>query len=220
MGHEKKALWRCLTCRGGLSPTPSQPSDSSSLLEVIKEIKEFRADFVIMQRDVVSIKEELSSTSQVITQLQSKWNALEKRFTDMEERLVNVEGTVASLMTVSQQLTETQQTVNELVQDINYQNQFSRLNNIEIQGVPQTTGENLYNILGTICTMVAGPASSVHINEHLTPTNKQLLKKARDIKFNLNYTYLWIRDCKIFLRKNDKSKVVRIANESDLLKLK
>ncbi|CAG4933537.1 unnamed protein product [Colias eurytheme] len=154
MGHEKKALWRCLTCRGGLSPTPSQPSDSSSLLEVIKEIKEFRADFVIMQRDVVSIKEELSSTSQVITQLQSKWNALEKRFTDMEERLVNVEGTVASLMTVSQQLTETQQTVNELVQDINYQNQFSRLNNIEIQGVPQTTGENLYNILGTICTMV------------------------------------------------------------------
>lgn len=283
MGNEKKALWRCLVCRGGLSPTTSQQPESLSLLEVIKEIKAFRADFDIMQRDVVTIKQELSNTSQVITQLESKWNGLEKRFTDMEERLVNVEGTVASLATVPQQLMAARQTIDQLTQDINHQNQFSRLNNIEIQGVPQLNSENLHNILSTICNKVgmtlldtdidtihrvrvfrgdknqdvhnrppsiivrftqrqrknqliaaararrglttadiglAGPATSVHINEHLTPANKLLLKKAREIKINLNYTYLWIRDCKIFLRKNDLSRIVRIASELDLLKLK
>lgn len=65
-----------------------------------------------------------------------------------------------------------------------------------------------------------GPASSVYVGDHLTPNNKLLLKRARQIKSELQYTYLWIRDCKIQMRKNDNSRVIYINDHADLDKLK
>jgi hypothetical protein len=64
-----------------------------------------------------------------------------------------------------------------------------------------------------------GPASTLYLNDHLTPANKLLLKRARQIKTEHNYTYLWTRDCKIFIRKNEGSKVIHIADDSALLRL-
>lgn len=65
-----------------------------------------------------------------------------------------------------------------------------------------------------------GAAVTVYVGDHLTPANKLLLKKARELKVELQYTYLWIRDCKIFLRKNEKQRAICISDESDLIKLK
>jgi prefoldin subunit 5 len=65
-----------------------------------------------------------------------------------------------------------------------------------------------------------GPALAIFLSDHLTPTNKMLLKRARERKAQLHYAYLWTRDCKILMRKNDTSKIVGINNDTDLLKLK
>lgn len=65
-----------------------------------------------------------------------------------------------------------------------------------------------------------GPSLNVYVSDHLTPQNKQLLKRARQLKTDLNYSYIWIRDCKILMRKNERSKVVVIKNDTDLSKLK
>ncbi|KAI8424353.1 hypothetical protein MSG28_002892, partial [Choristoneura fumiferana] len=54
-----------------------------------------------------------------------------------------------------------------------------------------------------------GPASNVYVSDHLTPENKLLLKRARQIKIDLQYTYLWTRDCKIQMRKRDNSKAAQ-----------
>ncbi|XP_063633299.1 uncharacterized protein LOC134804257 [Cydia splendana] len=67
---------------------------------------------------------------------------------------------------------------------------------------------------------IDGPSTNVYLNEHLTPANKLLLKRAREVKSELNYAYVWVKECKIFLRKSDTSRVIRIVSESDLLKLK
>ncbi|XP_061721106.1 uncharacterized protein LOC133527926 [Cydia pomonella] len=65
-----------------------------------------------------------------------------------------------------------------------------------------------------------GPASSVYIGDHLTPDNKLLLKRAREIKNELHYSYLWIRDCRILMRKKDSTRVLYINSHADLDKLK
>ncbi|XP_047992793.1 uncharacterized protein LOC125231392 [Leguminivora glycinivorella] len=65
-----------------------------------------------------------------------------------------------------------------------------------------------------------GPSTNIYLNEHLTPANKMLLKRAREVKSELNYSYVWVKEGKIFVRKNDTSRVIRIVSESDLLKLK
>lgn len=272
MNQQKKSAWRCVLCR---------ESQNETLAELVKEIKEFRADFVTMKDNMLSIKEDLHIATQNISDLNSKWSEMVVRVDGMDERLLTVERKVATIATVQKQLTDTQRAFDELKQENNNQDQFSRLNNVEIQGIPKKNGENLHSIFYDICTKVgvtlldtdidiihrvqpfrgegktdtrhpsiivrftqrqrknqlmaavrarrglttadigmSGAAINVYVNEHLTPVNKLLLKRARDLKTSLNYTYLWIRDCKIFLRKNDKSAIIRVANESDLSKLR
>lgn len=74
--------------------------------------------------------------------------------------------------------------------------------------------------LTTVDLDIQGPSSSVYVGDHLTPTNKLLLQRVRQLKNEYNYDYVWVRDCKIFMRKNDKSKILYINNESDLSKVK
>lgn len=66
---------------------------------------------------------------------------------------------------------------------------------------------------------LSGPASTLYLSDHLTPSNKLLLKLARQFKTEHDYQYLWTRDCKIFLRKNEKCKVIHIVSESVLKNL-
>lgn len=176
----------------------------------------------------------------------------------------------------------------EIIKEVNDKNnqreQFDRLNNIEIHGVPTSKSENLLNIVENISQKVGfqiqkddidfiqrvrpwptttpkvvststtttniivrllrrdckdalltaarrhrtlttadiclpGVASRIFLNDHLTPSNKLLLKKARDLKTTNHFQYLWTKNCNLFLRKNDGSPVMRISSEADLKKI-
>lgn len=74
--------------------------------------------------------------------------------------------------------------------------------------------------LTTADIQIQGPAITIYVGDHLTPTNKLLLKRARELKVEFNYQYVWVRDCKIFMRKNDNSKILYIYDDSDLAKIK
>ncbi|XP_053622979.1 uncharacterized protein LOC128682360 [Plodia interpunctella] len=67
---------------------------------------------------------------------------------------------------------------------------------------------------------IDGPARHLFINEHLTPNNKMLYSRTRKLGRECGYSYIWIKDCKIFVRKNDVSKPILISCESDLTKIK
>lgn len=57
----------------------------------------------------------------------------------------------------------------------------------------------------------------VYINHDLTAENQQLYKKTRDAKKQLGYKYAWVNsEGKIFLRKTDNSKIIRITSENYL----
>lgn len=68
---------------------------------------------------------------------------------------------------------------------------------------------------------VLGIASDqrMFINDHLTPSNKHLLTSTKAFAKEKKYSYVWIKHCKIHIRKNDTSKVFVIGNVSDLNKL-
>ncbi|XP_047536566.1 uncharacterized protein LOC125070663 [Vanessa atalanta] len=63
---------------------------------------------------------------------------------------------------------------------------------------------------------IDGASKPIFVNDHLSPQNKLLYSRARRLGKELRFRYIWLNDCKIFLRKNDNSKVIFIANESDL----
>lgn len=254
------------------------------MAEVLKEIKNLRVDFNAMKTDFNVVQSDIRSTKESMQDLNSKWTEMEARFSGIEDRLITAEGKLKALSSLQKDLTQAQETMVELRFQNNTQDQFSRQNNVEISGIPSTSGENLYSLLNNLCTVVGyklsdtdidtihrvrpyrtdyehgkqpirhpsiivrftqrrrkeqliaavrarrglttadigmqGRAFNLYVGDHLTPTNKLLLKRVRELKMEKNYTYVWVKDCKIFIRKNDSSNIIRILKESDLLKIK
>lgn len=56
------------------------------------------------------------------------------------------------------------------------------------------------------------------INEHLTPQAKALYKRARDMR-NKGFMYAWVKEGKIFLRKNEHERVVHVKNNEIMKEL-
>ncbi|KAG8266194.1 hypothetical protein J6590_077329 [Homalodisca vitripennis] len=141
--------------------------------------------------------------------------------------------------------------------------QSSRLNSVEIFGVPEGKNEDTYEVVKNIgvawdltedpqveakdapeeiivkfvrredqikflakrkvkrnfSTQHLGfeqPAHPVYINENLSPGRRNLYSAAREVKKTRKYTYLWIQNEKILMRKDQESSVVRIASMDDL----
>lgn len=61
--------------------------------------------------------------------------------------------------------------------------------------------------------------NNIYINEHLTVARKQLLYKAKKFKIENNFEFLWVKDGKIYLKKNRDSKAVNINVGTDFSKL-
>lgn len=58
--------------------------------------------------------------------------------------------------------------------------------------------------------------SPIFVNEHLTPKRAALLRKARQVKIKLKFKFLWTREGKIFLRKDEESMLLPIRSIADL----
>lgn len=73
-----------------------------------------------------------------------------------------------------------------------------------------------------ICTNdigIQGETKQVYINEHLTRKKKHILFEARRLKYEKQYKYLWTRNGKIFIRKEDNSGVINLNTIDDLKKI-
>lgn len=65
----------------------------------------------------------------------------------------------------------------------------------------------------------SGNPHPIFINEHLTPHNKQLLKKCKETAKVKEYQYTWIKNGRIFVRKCDTAPFFQIATEEDMKKM-
>lgn len=63
------------------------------------------------------------------------------------------------------------------------------------------------------------PTTRFYINEHLTVHNKKLFAETKEKARQLGYKYIWISNCKINVRQNERSKIIIIASAQDLSRL-
>ncbi|KAJ2937216.1 hypothetical protein O0L34_g19450 [Tuta absoluta] len=59
---------------------------------------------------------------------------------------------------------------------------------------------------------ITGDSKNIYVNEHLTSTNKAFLKAAREKCKLAGFSYIWTRNTKIYIRKNDKSPAIRLQS--------
>lgn len=66
---------------------------------------------------------------------------------------------------------------------------------------------------------IAGPDQQIFINEHLSQFNNQLFKDARHKLKQNGFKYVWTKNCRIFARKEDTSRIKSIQCTGDIEKL-
>lgn len=64
-----------------------------------------------------------------------------------------------------------------------------------------------------------GVPKPIYVNEHLTIYNKHLLKICKDTAKLKQYQYVWLKNGRIAVRKNDTSPAIRIFSEEDVKKI-
>lgn len=62
-------------------------------------------------------------------------------------------------------------------------------------------------------------SQKIYINEHLTKDNKMLLTSCKQKAKELNYKYIWTKNCRVFVRKNETSPPVPINSSADIVKI-
>ncbi|XP_046681400.1 uncharacterized protein LOC124368168 [Homalodisca vitripennis] len=64
-----------------------------------------------------------------------------------------------------------------------------------------------------------GEVTPMYVNESLTPAKRKLLNAARVIKKEKQFTFLWVKNGRIFMRKTEGERFVIIDSEKELGKL-
>jgi uncharacterized protein YoxC len=67
--------------------------------------------------------------------------------------------------------------------------------------------------LGSSLLGLSGPSVPIYVSEHLSPTNKSLHAAARARAKELTYKFVWVRNGRIFMRKDETSPFVHIKSQ-------
>ncbi|CAG4989208.1 unnamed protein product [Colias eurytheme] len=186
---------------------------------------ELKADLDVKTKKIGNLELENSSLRSQVTDLSAKLNQLEQQSRDCNLEIQNVpEFKAENLKTTIQQLVATVGCVlpeNEL---INYHrvakiNQTSNRPRSIIVKLPSPLVRD--KILAAVKTFnrthqdnklnsshlgLAGEQKPVYVCEHLSPTNKQLHAAARKVSKDKNVQFVWVRNGRIYMRKDITSK--------------
>ncbi|KAJ0169576.1 hypothetical protein K1T71_012141 [Dendrolimus kikuchii] len=210
-------------------------------LDTLQNSVKFSCD----QYEDINVKiNSLHEKSNIIESMESKYNtllnnysALQREFNsnNQRDRLLNIE--IVGIPELKNENLETfilniakAAGVNLSVDDILDANRITpksklhgRPRNIVVKLKNRILKENIIsgtrrNRITTKDLDLPGDSKPIFINEHLTPYNKQLLKTCKDIAKTKLYQYVWTRNGRIFVRKNDTTPAFQIVEEGDINK--
>lgn len=259
------------TLRGDLNHESQSVRDV--LMEISSKIAVLQSQFSAIQNIQTDLKQVTSDIAEMKQTLSSRMDEISNRLESLEERVATLESTKTELEALKS-------VVGGLVDDSVRNEQWVRRSNIQLNGIPQRGGENLFAIVEKLSslsgfklnvdtdidfvTRVAvkndiedkkrpkpiilklqsrykkddflaalrklkdlkardlgflDSNSRVYINDHLSARNKYLLKQARTKSKEKGYSYCWVRNCTVMVRRTENSPVLHVTSEEDLKKI-
>lgn len=170
---DRRSTWRCSKCKQGLThaKSPNRVLDVKSsgaaeedqdvtTVQLMREIKEISIKLNPLDAIVADIK----LLKENIAQLQKTNNQNSNVVQELSKKILNVESRVSVLEKQKDNITSLQQKVDALDAQIHTRDQWVRLNNAEIKGVPLKVGENLLEIVTSIGSAIGYSISKGQIN--------------------------------------------------------
>lgn len=85
-----------------------------------------------------------------------------------------------------------------------------------LAAVARFNRKNAQDKLSTNHLGLAGPRNPVFVSEHLSPSNKALHAATRIEAKTREYKFVWVRNGRIYVRKNESSQAIHIRNKESL----
>lgn len=151
--------WKCPPCSAGVSTTDQ--SNNSHVSLILKKLD-------IMQNDMNAIKINQSEITKSLEFYGGKIDDFNIKINQFEERLKKVSSLESEMIAVKKD-------VGHLQQDVEYLQQQLRLNNLEINGIPEKTNENILSIMSATLSVLGFENKIIekcHRVAHMDPNNK------------------------------------------------
>ncbi|CAG9107106.1 unnamed protein product [Plutella xylostella] len=162
LGSERRATWKCPKCRisSPRIPSPSLQRNDGALEEILS-----RLDLLTQKLDV--LPKLISDVNDLKTNMQEVIKSCEfacLKVDDFATKLDDLSGRVGQLEEVKKMVEVSQVAVDSLKQESAERDQWSRMNNVEIKGVPLKSTENLFKIVESLGEHTNFSISKSHIN--------------------------------------------------------
>jgi hypothetical protein len=178
---ERKSTWRCVACKQGGHPGPSPVTVVASSQRddsILYEIKALAAKMAPLE----SLAEDMKLLRSEFTEMRSSLAMFNAKVTEFDKRLVNVEKALT-------RFNEIETRISVLEEDVKNKEQWARMNNVELKGVPEIKNENLYNVVANIGAKVSYTIDKTQIN-FITRVPTRDSKQAKPIIVCFNNRYV------------------------------
>lgn len=204
--HVAGFSWKCPECQNSLDADASLPrgADSHSTVDsngtALVNVLLTKVDAIFNEvRDIKNHQADLTKSVQFCCE---KIDDFQKELLDTNKILINMDEKVSAMDKLT---TENASAINALSNRVEQLEQYTRSNNLEIQGVDERAGENVYIILETIGNAIGCPIARrdidiAHRVSHLSANNK--MPKSIIARFISRLT----RDAFLAAAKNFKKK--------------
>lgn len=144
LGVDRRAQWKCPMCK--ISSPAVVPSESASMDTILSEIRDLKRQLLSLPtlvEDIQVIKDELS-------QVKATCDCTAGKLEEYGSRLSVVENKINEIEKLQDVVNNLQSDVTKMKYEAAAHDQRSRLNNVEIKGIPIKKGENLFDILEAV----------------------------------------------------------------------
>lgn len=163
--------WRCPTCKThkgqsslanpvvipDQNPPTSPKQNHDIILKEIRNLSDKMSHLDSLISDVKDLKNEL-------TQIKKDGIETNKLIKDFTEKMRSIEQRVSSLEKVKTTITNLQASYDKIAIEHNIRDQWSRMNNVEVKGIPISKNENLLDLMCNIGNKINYPISKQQIN--------------------------------------------------------
>lgn len=158
LGADRRAQWKCSACKSTPTlPSPQPPASLDIVLSEIREMKQQLSSLPTLVNDIRSIKDELA-------EVKKSCDLSCGRLDDFDAKLVELEAKTSELEKLQDTVSSLQAELASTKFELSSSDLRSRLNNVEIKGVPLKKDENLFTIVDAICRKINYNCAKTQIN--------------------------------------------------------
>lgn len=155
ISKNKLKSWKCDSCHDEANSTASVRSNEEDKKSILDAIKSMKTEFITtMENKIGEVNTSIGSLSEDIKSLKTSFDSLDEKQKELSKRCDDLQ----------QENRRLQDETWELKLQLQDVEQHSRSANLEIVGVPQTTGENVYDVLGKVASAIGITFNKSHVS--------------------------------------------------------